>query len=107
MQIRVYSGSNTSHRCKYPNIFIMEKSKGWKTDSRHKSLIETALILLIIVKKTRKNVCQGVLIDGLVLIFLEDEKDLYSVMVVLDKCQTVVNYNTGELIQIEEKHELD
>ncbi len=44
---------------------------------------------------------------GCVNTFEEDEKDLYSVMVVLDKCQTVVNCSTGELIQIEEKHELE
>ena len=44
---------------------------------------------------------------GCVNTFEEDEKDHYSVIVVLDKCQTVVNCSTGELIQIEEKHELE
>jgi len=44
---------------------------------------------------------------GCVNTFEEDEKDYYSVMVVLDKCQTVFNCSTRELIQIEEKHELE
>ena len=44
---------------------------------------------------------------GCVNMFEEGEKDLYSVMVVLDKYQTVVNCSTGELIQIEENHELE
>ena len=42
----------------------MEKSKGWKTDSRQKSSIKTSNSANTC-QKTQKNVCQGVLIDGL------------------------------------------
>ena len=44
---------------------------------------------------------------GCVNMFGEGEKDLYSVMVILDKCQSVVNCSTEELIQIKENHRLE
>ena len=185
MQIRVYSGSNTSTQMQTSHYIHTGEVKGWKSDSRQKSPMKMARILL-----TQKNVCQSVLIDvlamlsyckpthktiisnnkntskfkvsnislsntvnipqdkrsiigrkrvlptckqihkqyvphvekpcypcinkdawlhtsvfiiagnygnqiGCVNMFEEDEKDLNSVMVVLDKCQTVINCSTG------------
>ena len=89
MQIRIYNGSNTSTQMQTSQHFHNEEVKRVENRLSPKESNQDGYVNQI----------------GCVNTFEEGEKDLYSVMSVLYKCQTVVNCSTGELIQIEEKHE--
>ena len=108
MQISVYSGSNTSPQMQTSQYLYNGEVKRVENRLSSQEFNRDGSNSTNTCKKNSKEClsrCSNRWIS--VNTFEEDEKDLYSVMVVLDKCQTVVNCSTGELIQIEEKHELE
>ena len=108
MQIRVYSGSNTSTQMQTSQHLHNGEVKRVENRLSSKESNRDGSNSANTCQKNSKEClsrCSNRWIS--VNTFEEDEKNLYSVMVVLDKCQTVANCSTGELIQIGEKHELE
>ena len=108
MQIRVYSGSNTSPQMQTSQYLYNGEVKRVENRLSSQEFNRDGSNSTNTCQKNSKEClsrCSNRWIS--VNTFEEDEKDLYSVMVVLDKCQTVVNCSTRELIQIEEKHEFE